>query len=229
MENIQIKNIAPNEFSSISTNSSHFSIADVFLSADLFSQSIILLLILTSIFSWAMVLEKLSLLRYIKNEYKDVCTFYQNKNFLLKKDDKTELIKGLKYFRHVFKQVFISDFSDSSAKDMALHKISLRIEDVFRKLETRLYLLATITSSAPFVGLLGTVWGIINTFDKIAALKNSSIGAIAPSLAEALFATALGLFVAIPSLIFYNFLSHSIKNLKKEIFYFLDLITNSKS
>ena len=72
------------------------------------------------------------------------------------------------------------------------------------KLESNLLVLATVASASPFVGLFGTVWGIMTTFRSIAASKNTSLAVVAPGIAEALFATAIGLFAAIPALIAYN-------------------------
>ncbi len=75
------------------------------------------------------------------------------------------------------------------------------------KLEANLLVLATVASAGPFVGLFGTVWGIMTSFRSIAASKNTSLAVVAPGIAEALFATAIGLFAAIPALIAYNKLS----------------------
>ena len=72
------------------------------------------------------------------------------------------------------------------------------------KLESNLLVLATVASAGPFVGLFGTVWGIMTSFTAIAVSKNSSLAVVAPGIAEALFATAIGLFAAIPALMAYN-------------------------
>ncbi|WBO22363.1 protein TolQ [Sphingomonas abietis] len=90
------------------------------------------------------------------------------------------------------------------------------------KLADRLNILATIGSVGPFVGLFGTVWGIMRSFTSIAAQQNTSLGVVAPGIAEALFATALGLFAAIPSVIAYNRLSHSINKLEARLHRFAD-------
>jgi len=84
---------------------------------------------------------------------------------------------------------------------------------VNNRIEDKLYILGTISSSAPFIGLLGTVWGIMHSFQSIVFLKNASISAVAPGIAEALLATALGLIVAIPALIFNNKFYSSIESL----------------
>ena len=72
------------------------------------------------------------------------------------------------------------------------------------RLERRLLVLATVGSAGPFIGLFGTVWGIMTSFQSIAASKNTSLAVVAPGIAEALFATAIGLVAAIPAIIFYN-------------------------
>jgi len=90
------------------------------------------------------------------------------------------------------------------------------------RLSDRLNILATIGSVAPFVGLFGTVWGIMRSFTSIAAQQNTSLGVVAPGIAEALFATALGLFAAIPAVIAYNRLSHGVNRLEARLHRFAD-------
>src|SRR3954453_749158 len=84
--------------------------------------------------------------------------------------------------------------------------LDVTIQREVERLESKLLVLATIGSSAPFIGLFGTVWGIMTSFRSIAASKNTSLAVVAPGIAEALFATAIGLFAAIPALVFYNIL-----------------------
>ncbi|WP_157216084.1 protein TolQ [Flavisphingomonas formosensis] len=90
------------------------------------------------------------------------------------------------------------------------------------KLSDRLNILATIGSVGPFVGLFGTVWGIMRSFTDIAATQNTSLGVVAPGIAEALFATALGLFAAIPAVIGYNRLTHGINRMEARLTRFAD-------
>ena len=85
------------------------------------------------------------------------------------------------------------------------------------KLEQGLSFLATVGSTAPFVGLFGTVWGIMNSFQSIAMTKNTSLAVVAPGIAEALFATAVGLFAAIPAVIFYNKFSHDLNRFASKL------------
>ncbi len=90
------------------------------------------------------------------------------------------------------------------------------IDNEMEKIEKRLTFLATVGSTAPFIGLFGTVWGIMNSFQSIAISKNTSLAIVAPGIAEALFATALGLLAAIPAVVAYNkFASDSRKYLNK--------------
>jgi biopolymer transport protein TolQ len=90
------------------------------------------------------------------------------------------------------------------------------------KLEHSLLVLATIASASPFVGLFGTVWGIMTSFRSIAASKNTSLAVVAPGIAEALFATAVGLIAAIPALIFYNKLQGDVSKLQGRLETFAD-------
>src|SRR5580698_6753407 len=102
--------------------------------------------------------------------------------------------------------------STFESQSRSLHGLQMRIEKVMNvsisreveRLERRLLVLATVGSAGPFVGLFGTVWGIMSSFQSIAASKNTSLAVVAPGIAEALFATAVGLIAAIPATIFYN-------------------------
>ena len=90
------------------------------------------------------------------------------------------------------------------------------------ELASRLNFLATVGSVAPFVGLFGTVWGIMNSFFQIGAQESSSLAVVAPGISEALFATAIGLFAAIPSVIAYNRFSHAVNALEARFQRFAD-------
>ncbi|HEX8584110.1 MAG TPA: protein TolQ [Allosphingosinicella sp.] len=89
-------------------------------------------------------------------------------------------------------------------------------------LANRLNILATVGSVAPFVGLFGTVWGIMRSFSDIAGANNTSLAVVAPGIAEALFATALGLFAAIPAVIAYNRMTHGINRIESRLIRFAD-------
>lgn len=96
------------------------------------------------------------------------------------------------------------------------------VADEIDKLSSGLNVLATIGSVCPFVGLFGTVWGIMRSFSDIAASQNTSFGAVAPGIAEALFATALGLFAAIPAVIAYNRMTHRLDRIEAGLHRFAD-------
>lgn len=103
-------------------------------------------------------------------------------------------------------------FTGAASSFMGLQARIEKVLDVsiareVERLESQLLVLASVASAGPFVGLFGTVWGIMSSFRSIAASKNTSLAVVAPGIAEALFATAIGLFAAIPALIFYNILS----------------------
>jgi biopolymer transport protein TolQ len=90
----------------------------------------------------------------------------------------------------------------------SLHRVK---NENLEKMEKNLIILATVGSASPFIGLFGTVWGIVNSFQAIAATKNTTLAVVAPGIAEALLATAMGLFAAIPAVIFYNLFSNEIR------------------
>jgi biopolymer transport protein TolQ len=94
--------------------------------------------------------------------------------------------------------------SHGDLREQITSRIALELADVLRRREAGLSVLASVASTAPFVGLFGTVWGIINSFAAIADSKNTSLAVVAPGIAEALLATAMGLLAAIPAAIFYN-------------------------
>jgi biopolymer transport protein TolQ len=111
-------------------------------------------------------------------------------------------------------------------RDGARQRLAMVMDSVVageaERLADRLNFLATVGSVAPFVGLFGTVWGIINSFYQIGAQQNSSLAVVAPGISEALFATAIGLFAAIPAVIGYNRYSHSVNSFEARLQRFAD-------
>ncbi len=103
--------------------------------------------------------------------------------------------------------------------------MDVELQREVERLERRLLVLATVGSVSPFIGLFGTVWGIMNSFQAIAVSKNTNLAVVAPGLAEALFATALGLLAAIPAVIFFNKFSHDISRLGSRMENFVDEFT----
>lgn len=204
--------------------SKSFSVLDMFIQADLFVQSIMILLILMSIYSWAIALEKISLLKSINREYDTFNKLLQDNNYDVSAMEQKHfaLIKQLNIFGDIiftiYNRMYTANQNNQRAdKNELFQDIEMKIQDINERMEDKLYLLGTISSSAPFIGLLGTVWGIMNSFQSIVFMKNASIAAVAPGIAEALLATALGLVVAIPALIFNNKFYSSLEGLNMKL------------
>ena len=183
-----------------------FSIVKLFLRADFIVKSVIILLIASSIYSWAIIFDKYRLFRKINKsseefeekfwKSKSAETFYNN--LPSKLDDP---------MANVFKnsmQSALKHRSRSNLQERISNMLEINIEKEIEKIEKSYTFLATVGSTAPFIGLFGTVWGIMNSFQSIAISRNTSLAIVAPGIAEALFATALGLLAAIPAVIAYN-------------------------
>jgi biopolymer transport protein ExbB/TolQ len=102
-------------------------------------------------------------------------------------------------------------------QERIVRTLGMEIAAVLRHLQSGLPILATVGSTAPFVGLFGTVWGIMNSFTGIAAAKDTSLAVVAPGIAEALLATAIGLVAAIPAVIFYNLANVFLSNCSERL------------
>ena len=192
-----------------------FSLLGIFMSADIFGKFIIIALIATSIWSWAAIIFKIisfkklniDLNRFEKHFWNaDSLTNFQNTAQNMESNPLMKIMRaGIKEYKESIYQAHnIISISVKERIDKSMNITRNRAVDV---IDSQLALLATSGAIAPFVGLLGTVWGIMNSFASIASTKNTSIAVVAPGISEALFATALGLFVAIPAVVFYNILS----------------------
>ena len=183
-----------------------FSLWSLFVRADFVVKSVILMLIGCSIYSWAIIIEKFRLFKKINSESdefeekfwksKSAETFYnslpedsENPMALLFKDSMQTLLKAK---------------NKSNLNEKMASILEVNIEKQLVTLEKGFTFLATVGSTAPFIGLFGTVWGIMNSFQSIAISRNTSLAIVAPGIAEALFATALGLLAAIPAVVAYN-------------------------
>jgi len=183
-----------------------FSLWSLFIRADFIVKSVILMLIGCSIYSWAIIIEKFKLFKKINLESeefeekfwksKSAETFYnslpanlENPMALLFKDSMQTLLKAK---------------NKSNLNERVRSMLEVNVEKQMVTLEKGFTFLATVGSTAPFIGLFGTVWGIMNSFQSIAISRNTSLAIVAPGIAEALFATALGLLAAIPAVVAYN-------------------------
>ena len=192
---------------------SDFSFGSLFLRADWAVRGVMFILVAASIWSWAIAVEKgimiFSLNKHAKR-FEDI--FWSGKTLdELKLELKDSLSDPMsRVFSAAIKEY--DEYSSLKIKSNASMSSQYRIDSIMNlivnrelsKLERGMTTLATIGSSSVFIGLFGTVWGIMNSFRAIAASQNTSLTVVAPGIAEALFATALGLIAAIPAVIFYN-------------------------
>jgi len=186
---------------------SNFSFFTLFLKADFVVKFVIIILIAASIYSWAIIIEKYKLFKKINGS----SSIFEEQFWSSKSAD--SLYKKLEGYNedpmaNVFKagmDFMIKNKSRSASnQERVLQALSGSIDKEMGVVEKKLTFLATVGSTAPFIGLFGTVWGIMNSFQSIAISKNTSLAIVAPGIAEALFATALGLLAAIPAVVAYN-------------------------
>jgi len=183
-----------------------FSIIKLFIRADIIVKSVILILIASSIYSWAVIFEKIQLFKKINKSTQD----FENKLWKSKSVESfynTLPSSTSDPMANVFKnsmQVLLKSKRSSNLNEKMERMLEINIEQQITKIEKSYTFLATVGSTAPFIGLFGTVWGIMNSFQSIAISRNTSLAIVAPGIAEALFATALGLLAAIPAVVAYN-------------------------
>ena len=183
-----------------------FSILKLFIRADFIVKSVIIILLASSIYSWAIIFEKIKMFRKInksteefENKFwksKSAESFYNN--LPANMDDP---------MANVFKssmEVMLKSRKSSNLNEKMSRMLEINVEQQMEKIDKSYTFLATVGSTAPFIGLFGTVWGIMNSFQSIAISRNTSLAIVAPGIAEALFATALGLLAAIPAVVAYN-------------------------
>ena len=195
------------------------SIWSLFLQADFIIQLVIVLLILASFWCWAIIFDKWRRIRRLPNEARQFEEMFWSGGSL---DDLYDRI-GTRP-NDPMSAIFVAAMREwrrsasQDAVDEHTAVLTSRIDRVMditlgremAHLERYMIFLASVGSTAPFVGLFGTVWGIMNSFQAIALTKNTSLAVVAPGIAEALFATALGLVAAIPAVVAYNKLSNDI-------------------
>ncbi|WP_342361122.1 protein TolQ [Terrarubrum flagellatum] len=191
--------------------SSDLSLWTLFWHAHIVVKFVMLGLIAASIWCWGVIIDKTILYgrtRRAMNEFEDVFWSGQSLEDLYRSLSETQprgmaavFVAAMREWKRTFENGARSMHGLASRIDKVL---DVTIQREAERLESKLLVLATIGASAPFIGLFGTVWGIMNSFQSIAASKNTSLAVVAPGIAEALFATAVGLFAAIPAVIAYN-------------------------
>ena len=183
-----------------------FSLLSLFIRADIIVKSVIIILIACSIYSWAVIIEKFRLFKKINQSTEEFETKFWNSksaesfynNLPANLEDPMALV-----FKDAM-QNLLKRKSKTDLHERITTMLETGIEKQMSKIGKGYTFLATVGSTAPFIGLFGTVWGIMNSFQSIAISRNTSLAIVAPGIAEALFATALGLLAAIPAVIAYN-------------------------
>jgi biopolymer transport protein TolQ len=208
----------------------NLSLATLILQASVPVQFIMALLILASISSWAVIFAKRSLLSRTRKQAEGFESRFWSGGTLVDLYENTRRAKedeGLI-------PIFVAGFEEYSRQQqggridpedvIAAVQRQMRVAQVreVEKLEGGLSMLATVGSVSPYVGLLGTVWGIMSAFIAIGSAKNASLAMVAPGIAEALIATAIGLFAAIPAVVAYNFFTNSVESLENRYTTFTD-------
>ena len=201
------------------TSSADFSILNLFLRADIIVKSVMILLVASSIYSWAIIIEKYRLFKKINQSSEE----FENKFWKSKSAESfyNNLPQDMDDpMANVFKdtmQVIIKSKSKSNLSNRLESMLEVNIEKQLNVIEKNFTFLATVGSTAPFIGLFGTVWGIMNSFQSIAISRNTSLAIVAPGIAEALFATALGLLAAIPAVVAYNKFNNDSKKYSQKL------------
>ena len=196
-----------------------FSILSLFLRADIIVKSVIIILIASSIYSWAIIFDKIRLFRKINKsaeefeekfwKSKSAETFYNNLPSTVN-DPMAQVFKNSM-------QTVMKSRSKTNLTERMMSVLDTNIERQMTIVDKNYTFLATVGSTAPFIGLFGTVWGIMNSFQSIAISRNTSLAIVAPGIAEALFATALGLLAAIPAVVAYNKFSNDSKKYSQKL------------
>ena len=188
--------------------SNDFSLWKLFIRADFVVKSVIVILLASSIYSWALIFDKYKLFKKINLSSEEFeSKFWKaksaesfNNNLPAKSDDPI-----INIFKSAMVELVKTRSKSSAVQSARVERVlEISTDNQIKKIEKNFTFLATVGSTAPFIGLFGTVWGIMNSFQSIAISRNTSLAIVAPGIAEALFATALGLLAAIPAVVAYN-------------------------
>ena len=193
--------------------------------ASLVVQAVLLLLAVVSMVSWALIFSKLSAIKTARQEAKefegrfwsggDLASLY---HAVVAEEGKANGLAaifeaGFKEFARLRKQASVEPMAVVEGAQRSMRVVMSREVD---EMETNLSFLATVGSTSPYVGLFGTVWGIMNAFRSLGNVQQATLPMVAPGIAEALIATAMGLFAAIPAVIAYNHLSHEVERVTNQ-------------
>ena len=203
----------------VGLSSTDFSIIKLFLRADIIVKSVIIILIACSIYSWAIIFDKYKLFKKINKSSEEF-----EEKFWKSKSAETFFNSLPSNIDDPMAKVFKTSMqsvmkvrSKTNLTERLTSTLESNIEKQMTLIEKNYTFLATVGSTAPFIGLFGTVWGIMNSFQSIAISRNTSLAIVAPGIAEALFATALGLLAAIPAVIAYNKFNNDSKKYSQKL------------
>ncbi|WLT06264.1 protein TolQ [Gilliamella apis] len=206
-------------------------IIDLFLQAGLLVQGVMLLLLIFSVMSWAFIFQRSSILSKAKKQVE------QFDNSFWSADDLNVLFDKAKFNKEEIcgtEHIFYSGFKEFSrlyqinpnmpeaALDGASRSMRLAMNRELDNLELHIPFLGTVGSISPYIGLFGTVWGIMHAFISLGEVKQATLQMVAPGIAEALIATAIGLFAAIPAVLAYNRLSLRVSRMEQSYLNFID-------
>lgn len=212
MDNITIINSANDSIDN------SISILDLIVQADFVVSIVMLILVMMSVYSWAIILSKKKILLNSKDDIKNFSQCFSTDKTL---DELQSQLPSSGAMSGIFSSGY-SEFTNIESKDKqigaerAYRMMNVKANDEVEHLDRHLSVLAMIASSSPYIGLFGTVWGIMHSFIGLASVKQASIAVVAPGIAEALIATAFGLFAAIPATIAYNRLSTTINDISNQ-------------
>ena len=200
-------------------SSSDFSIGTLFMRADIIVKTVMIVLIAASIYSWAIIFNKYMLFKKIDKSTEEFEEkFWKSKSaesFYNSLPSNLEDPMALLFKNSM--QTLMKTKSRSNINERLSTILEVNVEKQMNLIEKNFTFLATVGSTAPFIGLFGTVWGIMNSFQSIAISRNTSLAIVAPGIAEALFATALGLLAAIPAVIAFNKFSSDSKKYSQKL------------
>ena len=214
--------------------SSELNFLELFLKASIVVQIVIVVLILFSVISWAIIIQRS---RILTRALKESATFEDR---FWSGEDLNKLYEGLSNRRDGLtgsEQIFYVGFKEFSRLKQAnpeapesiiqgsSRAMNLAMNREIEELETSVPFLATVASISPYIGLFGTVWGIMHAFMALSGAKQATLQMVAPGIAEALIATAIGLFAAIPAVMAYNRLSLRVNKLEQNYGNFIDEFT----
>ena len=202
----------------------YFSIYSLILNASIVVQLVIGILLLASIGSWVIIIEKWIVTNNALKEFLLFEQFFWSGESLKDIFDDLKAKEDLVGIESIFYEIYEESIAqdgqelqkdDLTARFKRVSKVSLMQQEDL--LESRISFLSTVASASPYIGLFGTVWGIMNSFQSIAISRNTSLAIVAPGIAEALFATALGLLAAIPAVVAYNKFNNDLRRYSQKL------------